>query len=75
MPMPRSLVVNGREHSVEAPPDTPLLWVLREACEAYRTGRADFADYLIGAVNRHAGCSETVTFDRRLKGASGFRLL
>ena len=28
--MPRSLVVNGREHSVEAPPDTPLLWVLRD---------------------------------------------
>jgi len=25
------LTVNGREHSVEAAPDTPLLWVLREA--------------------------------------------
>ena len=24
------LRVNGREHEVEAPSDTPLLWVLRE---------------------------------------------
>lgn len=24
------LNVNGREHEVDAPPDTPLLWVLRE---------------------------------------------
>ena len=47
----------------------------REALEAYRTGRADFADYLIGATNRAAGCDETVTFDRRLRGAAGFRNL
>ena len=48
---------------------------VREACEAYRTGRADFADYLIGAANTNAGCSETATFDRRLRGAAGFRVL
>ena len=48
---------------------------IREALEAYRTGRADFADYLIGAANRAAGCDETVTFDRRLRGAAGFRTL
>ena len=48
---------------------------VHEACEAYRVGRADFADYLIGATNRHAGCTETVTFDRRLRGASGFRVV
>lgn len=24
------LIVNGRTHNVDAPPDTPLLWVLRE---------------------------------------------
>ncbi len=47
---------------------------VREALEAYRAGRADFADYLIGACNRHAGCPETVTFDRRLRGAAGFRV-
>jgi predicted nucleic-acid-binding protein len=38
-------------------------------------GRADFADYVIGVTNRAAGCSETATFDRRLRGARGFRLL
>lgn len=49
--------------------------LVREALEAYRSGRADFADYLIGAGNRLAGCTETVTFDRRLRGAAGFRAL
>ena len=48
---------------------------IREALDAYRTGRADFADYLIGVANRHAGCAETVTFDRQLRGAAGFRVL
>jgi isoquinoline 1-oxidoreductase alpha subunit len=27
---PYTLTVNGREHAVEADPDTPLLWVLRD---------------------------------------------
>ena len=48
---------------------------MREAFDAYRTGRADFADYVIGSANRFAGCTETATFDRRLRGAAGFRLL
>ena len=49
--------------------------LVREALEAYRAGRADFADYLIGATHRQEGCTETVTFDRRLRGAAGFRVL
>jgi predicted nucleic-acid-binding protein len=49
--------------------------LVRDALEAYRHGRADFADYLIGASHGRAGCDETVTFDRRLRGARGFRLL
>lgn len=48
---------------------------IREAVEAYRDGRADFADYVIGAANRHAGCVETVTFDRRLRAAVSFRVI
>jgi predicted nucleic-acid-binding protein len=48
---------------------------IREALDAYRSGRADFADYVIGAANRYAGCAETVTFDRQLRGAPGFRVL
>jgi predicted nucleic-acid-binding protein len=45
------------------------------ALHRYRQGRAGFADYLIGEIAETAGCSETVTFDRKLKGSPGFRLL
>lgn len=49
--------------------------VVRRAVEAYRTGRADFADYVIGAFHRQADCRTTVTFDRRLKASADFQLL
>lgn len=49
--------------------------VLRRAVEDYRKGSGDFADYLIGRRNRRAGCEDTATFDRALKGASAFSLL
>jgi predicted nucleic-acid-binding protein len=49
--------------------------VVRRAVEAYRAGRADFADYVIGALNLDAGCDATVTFDRRLRGDARFRVL
>ncbi len=48
--------------------------VLR-ALNRYREGRADFADYLIGELGQHAGCRDTVTFDRALKGSPGFTIL
>lgn len=35
------------------------------AVQAFETGQADFADYLIGISGRSAGCSTTFTFDRR----------
>ena len=37
----------------------------RMAQNAYETGDADFADYLIGIVHRAKGCTSTLTFDRR----------
>lgn len=40
-----------------------------------KQGKADFSDYLINQLNQEAGCSETVTFDFKLKGCSGIRLL
>lgn len=49
--------------------------LVRKALESYRGGPADFSDYLIGWHDRKAGCSETFTFDRDLKGAEGFRFL
>jgi predicted nucleic-acid-binding protein len=49
--------------------------VIRKAIDAYRAGRADFADYVIGALNREVGCEKTVTFDRRLRGDGQFVML
>ncbi|HZF93290.1 MAG TPA: type II toxin-antitoxin system VapC family toxin [Allosphingosinicella sp.] len=39
------------------------------------TAGADLIDALIHALGRAAGCSETVTFDRRFARAPGVRLL
>lgn len=47
------------ELSVETP---HLAWA---AVRAYEKDGADFADYLIGARNKEAGCSATFTFDKR----------
>jgi predicted nucleic-acid-binding protein len=51
--------------------DKALLW---QVLADYRDGRGDLADYVIGRLARRAGSSETVTFDRALKG-SLFRVL
>lgn len=45
------------------------------ALERYRSGRADFSDYLIGRRNLTDGCSRTITFDRTLDGDAGFEVL
>jgi predicted nucleic-acid-binding protein len=37
---------------------------IEKALQRYRRGRADFADCLIAASAKAAGCSRTVTFDR-----------
>ncbi len=42
--------------------------VFYQAIERTKQGSADFSDYLIGAISRQAGCVETVTFDRKLRG-------
>ena len=49
--------------------------VVRRAVDAYRGGRADFADYVIGALHLAAGCRKTVTFDRRLRGHAAFQVI
>jgi predicted nucleic-acid-binding protein len=48
---------------------------VRTALARYRRGRASLADYLIGELAAQAGCRDTVTFDRGLRGASGFTML
>jgi predicted nucleic-acid-binding protein len=42
---------------------------------ALKAGLGSFADALIGALNAKAGCSRTLTFDRRAQPLSGFELL
>lgn len=46
-----------------------------QALQRYKQGKADFSDYMIGAVSRQAGCTDTVSFDGKLKGEKGFRCL
>ena len=46
------------------------------ALDAWRTGRADFADYLIGALARERGAETTLTFDKAAaKSGSVFTFL
>ena len=37
--------------------------LVRTAALQFRSGDADFADYLIGGLNRNGGCRTTLTFD------------
>ncbi|MEM9214403.1 MAG: type II toxin-antitoxin system VapC family toxin [Cyanobacteria bacterium P01_F01_bin.150] len=46
-----------------------------QALQRYKQGKADFSDYLIGAISKQIGCTETASFDRKLKGEKGFRWL
>ncbi|MGA3205235.1 MAG: type II toxin-antitoxin system VapC family toxin [Bryobacteraceae bacterium] len=49
--------------------------LVRRAFDKFRLSRADFPDYLIGEIASAAGCRDTVTFDRALKGSPGFTIL
>lgn len=46
-----------------------------QALKIYEQGAADFADCLIGILNRHVGASATVTFERKAAKQSCFELL
>ncbi len=48
---------------------------VRRAFDEFRQSRADLPDYLIGEIASAAGCRDTVTFDKALKGSPGFTLL
>jgi predicted nucleic-acid-binding protein len=49
--------------------------MVREALRLYLSGKADFPDCLIALSARAAGCSRTVTFDRRAARDAGMELL
>ena len=45
---------------------------VRSALRSYAARNVDFADALIGAVNRLRGCDATATFDRKAARLDGF---
>lgn len=49
-----------------------LLWM---ACDEYRRGPGDLADYYLGRRHRDAGADVTLTFDQALKASKHFRVL
>jgi predicted nucleic-acid-binding protein len=49
--------------------------MIQGALLSYRRGRGDFSDYLVGEIASAAGCRDTVTFDKALKGSPGFTIL
>lgn len=49
--------------------------VVRRALEAFRSGKGDFADYVIGESCRAAGVSTTATLDRRLRDSPLFEAI
>ncbi len=46
-----------------------------QALRVYEQGTADFSDCLLGLLNRRAGASTTLTFDRKATKESFFELL
>jgi predicted nucleic-acid-binding protein len=53
-------------------PGKEVVW---SAWTDYRSGKGDFADYLIGRANGQLGAVHTVTFDKALKAHKQFRIL
>lgn len=49
--------------------------VVYQALQRFQRGKADFSDYLIGAIAQQFSCSQTATFDRKLGDERGFQIL
>ncbi len=49
--------------------------VVEEAFQLYRNSSADFADCLVASSAKAAGCSRTVTFDRKAAHDAGMQLV
>jgi predicted nucleic-acid-binding protein len=48
---------------------------VREALSIFRASKADYADCLIGVLNRRAGCLTTLTFDKHAAALPEFQQL
>jgi predicted nucleic-acid-binding protein len=63
------MILYARQFEIEA--KGMVVQGLRE----YRKGKADFADCIIGLKNQAAGCTATVTFDRKVASLESFQVL
>jgi predicted nucleic-acid-binding protein len=52
--------------------DIPHRDAARSAAIAYRSGKADFPDYFLAAINAELGCASTATFDKAALDSSAF---
>lgn len=46
--------------------------VIYQSLQRFKQGKADFSDYLIGAIAQQSDCTTTATFDQKLKSEKGF---
>jgi predicted nucleic-acid-binding protein len=49
--------------------------VVAAALRKFNAGKADFADCLIARLSAQAGCSKTLTFDRKAAQSAGMQLI
>ena len=73
--LPDDKIADAVERILQA--DTLLVQNEQEVFTAMivlRTGSGQFADALIGALSRWAGCKRTLTFDKGAARLSGFKL-
>jgi len=63
------MILYARQFEIEA--KDMVVQGLRE----YRKGKADFPDCVIGLKNQAAGCTATVTFDRKAASLGSFQVL
>jgi predicted nucleic-acid-binding protein len=52
--------------------DKDTVW---HALAEYRLSKGDFSDYYLGRANERDGATQTLTFDKALKGSPRFRVL
>jgi predicted nucleic-acid-binding protein len=72
----KALIVERLERILEAPElELENESAIEDAVRRFAMGRSEFADYVIEAAARGAGCSETVTFDREAARSAGMRLM
>jgi predicted nucleic-acid-binding protein len=48
--------------------------LVHKAASLFRTGNAEFTDYLVACSGQAAGCTHTITFDRKAAKSAGMTL-